>query len=32
MEEHRDLSLEEWNFREIILTNLGKLLEQQRIY
>jgi hypothetical protein len=28
----KDLSLEEWNFKVIIQTNLDNLLEQQRIY
>jgi hypothetical protein len=32
LEEHRDLSLEEWNFRLIIQGNIAALLEQQRIY
>jgi hypothetical protein len=32
LEEFRDLTLEEWNFRKIIQENLEKLLEQQRIY
>jgi hypothetical protein len=32
MEDHRDLSLEEWNFRQIVQENLNGLLEQQRIY
>jgi hypothetical protein len=32
MEEHRDLSLEEWNSRQIVQDNLNGLLEQQRIY
>jgi hypothetical protein len=32
MEESRDLSLEEWNFRKIVQSHLANLLEQQRIY
>jgi hypothetical protein len=32
MEEFRDLSVEEWNFRDIIQKYLEQLLEQQRIY
>jgi hypothetical protein len=32
MEEHRYLSLEEWNFRQIVQENFNGLLEQQRIY
>jgi hypothetical protein len=32
LEEYRDLSLEEWNFRHIIQSNISALLEQQRIY
>jgi hypothetical protein len=32
MEEYRDLSLEEWNFRCILREKLLTLLEQQRIY
>jgi hypothetical protein len=32
IEESRDLTLEEWNFRKIIQDHLGSLLEQQRIY
>jgi hypothetical protein len=32
LEEFRDLSLEEWNFRAIVHENLGRLLEQRRIY
>jgi hypothetical protein len=32
LEEFRDLSLEEWYFRQIIKENLEKLLEQQKIY
>lgn len=32
IEEFRDLSLEEWNFRVIIREKLLSLLEQQRIY
>jgi hypothetical protein len=32
IEEHRDLSLEEWNFRATVQDNLNGLLEQQRIY
>jgi hypothetical protein len=32
MEEFRDLSLEEWNFRKIVQIHLANLLEQQRIY
>lgn len=32
LEEFRDLSLEEWNFRQIVHENLALLLEQQRVY
>jgi hypothetical protein len=32
LEEHRDLSLEEWNFRLIVQRNIAALLEQQIIY
>jgi hypothetical protein len=32
LEEFRDLSLEEWNFRALVQENLKKLLENQRIY
>jgi hypothetical protein len=32
VEEFRDLTLEEWNFRNIISSHLANLLEQQRIY
>lgn len=32
LEEHRDLSLEEWNFMSILREKLHSLLEQQRIY
>jgi hypothetical protein len=32
LEEFRDLSLQEWNFRQILKENLEKLLEQQMIY
>jgi len=32
LEEYRDLSLEEWNFRDILREKLLSLLEQQRIY
>jgi hypothetical protein len=32
IEEHMDLSLEEWNFRKMVQDNLNGLLEQQRIY
>ncbi|WVZ96479.1 hypothetical protein U9M48_042112, partial [Paspalum notatum var. saurae] len=32
VEEFRDLSLEEWNFRAILSEHLVQLLEQQRIY
>jgi hypothetical protein len=32
IEESRDLTLEEWNFRKIIQYHLERLLEQQRIY
>jgi hypothetical protein len=32
LEEYRDLSLEEWNFRIILREKLLALLEQQRIY
>lgn len=32
LEEIRDLSLQEWNFREILANKLVSLLKQQRIY
>jgi hypothetical protein len=32
LEESRDLSLEEWNFRNLLQDHLAKLLEQQRVY
>jgi hypothetical protein len=32
LEEFKDLSLEEWNFRKIVQDNLETLLEQQRLY
>jgi hypothetical protein len=32
LEEFRDLSLEEWNFRQVVKSNLEHLLEKQRIY
>lgn len=32
LEEFRDLSLEEWNFRKLVQENLMKLLEQQKEY
>jgi hypothetical protein len=32
LEETRDLSLEEWNFRKMIQEHLERLLEQQRVY
>jgi hypothetical protein len=32
VEEFRDLSLEEWNFRLLVQDNLNELLEQQKIY
>jgi uncharacterized protein YqeY len=32
IEEYRDLSLEEWNFRKILQEHLENILEQQRIY
>jgi hypothetical protein len=32
LEQHRDLSLEEWNFRLIVQCNIATLLRQQRIY
>lgn len=31
-EEFRDLSLQEWNFKDILCRKLNSLLEQQRIY
>lgn len=30
--EYRDLSIEEWNFKELLKTHLLSLLKQQRIY
>jgi hypothetical protein len=32
LEEFRDLALEKWNFRKIVLEHLENLLEQQRQY
>ena len=32
LEEHRDLSLEEWNFKEILDERLVALVHQQKIY
>jgi thymidylate synthase len=32
IEERRDLSVEEWNFREILHSKLSSLLHQQQIY
>jgi hypothetical protein len=32
MEEFRDLSMEEWNFKNLVRVNIENLLEQQRIY
>lgn len=32
MEEQRDLTLQEWNFRDILKDHLNSLLEQQRVY
>jgi hypothetical protein len=32
LEESHDLSLEEWNFRQMVQGNLEMLLEQQRVY
>jgi hypothetical protein len=32
MEEHRDLSIEEWNFREILQQKVADLLNIQKIY
>jgi Tfp pilus assembly protein PilO len=32
LEEMRDLTLEEWNFRRIVSSHLEQLLEQQRTY
>lgn len=32
MEEYRDLTLEEWNFRQLLKDHIANLLEQQRIY
>jgi hypothetical protein len=32
LEQFRDLSLEEWNFRALVRDHLERLLEQQRIY
>jgi hypothetical protein len=32
LEEFKDLSIEEWNFRTVIRDKLLSLLEQQRIY
>jgi len=30
--DYRDLSVEEWNFKELLKNHLLELLEQQRIY
>jgi hypothetical protein len=32
IEEHRDLSIEEWNFRELLQTKIAGLLQIQKIY
>jgi hypothetical protein len=32
IEEHRDLSIEEWNFRELMQTKIADLLHIQKIY
>lgn len=32
LEEHRDLSLQEWNFRNILQNHINALLKQQMIY
>jgi hypothetical protein len=32
LEETRDLSLQEWNFRLLVQENLDKWLEQQKVY
>lgn len=32
MEEYRDLSIHEWNFREVLIAKLTSLLKQQQIY
>ena len=32
LEEHRDLSLEEWNFKDILNERLVALVHQQKIY
>lgn len=32
MEEHRDLSLEQWNFREILQKKVADMLCLQKIY
>jgi hypothetical protein len=32
IEEHRDLSIEEWNFRELLQTKIVGLLQIQKIY
>jgi hypothetical protein len=32
LEEFRDISLEDWNFRQVVKSNLEHLLEKQRIY
>lgn len=32
LEEYRDLTLNEWNFREILRLKLNDLLDQQKIY
>jgi hypothetical protein len=32
LEEHRDLSLEEWNFREILQNKIAIMLCLQKIY
>jgi hypothetical protein len=32
IEEHRDLSIEEWNFRDIMQQKVAELLNIQKIY
>jgi hypothetical protein len=32
IEESRDLNLEEWNFKNILLDHLEALLHQQKVY
>jgi hypothetical protein len=32
LEEHRDLSLVEWNFREILQNNIANILGLQKLY